>query len=441
MRKFKESGFSWVPKMPKSWALGRLKSHSKISLGKMLCSVASERNFVELPYVRAANLSDRSSIRPEDLKRMWFSETEAKRLTLRNEDILLVEGGSVGLPLFVSGLDGDQIICFQNSINRLRTTEHPKFLFYWMKFLFDSGYHQNNINTVSIPHLTKEKLGYVPVLLPPRGEQAAICSWLDSQVAQIDSRLKLVGEKKSALRELKNAVLEDYTLRGKGNKSRSLARKLEWFHESPTNWKIVRLGSLFREASDPGREGLPMLSVSIHSGISDRELDDVEMDRKVNRSADKSVYKRVKAGDLVYNQMRAWQGAFGTAKLEGLVSPAYVVARPRTDVVPAFVEYLLRAPSAIEEIRRRSRGITDFRLRLYWDQFKNIQIALPPLDEQRSILAFVEKKVEEIDAQIVCLERLENLLRERRRSTIRAAVTGEVDLSASVDRAHLARAA
>jgi type I restriction enzyme S subunit len=173
-----------------------------------------------------------------------------------------------------------------------------------------------------------------------------------------------------------------------------------------------------------------MLSVSLHTGITDKELDDDEMARKVSRSEDRTLYKRVKPGDLVYNQMRAWQGAFGATKIEGLVSPAYVVARPSGAVVPRFVEYLLRSPAAMEEIRRRSRGITDFRLRLYWDEFRNIRIALPPLAEQHEIAAFLDRKLSQIDGQTVLINQLDDLLQQQRKAIIHEAVTGKIDLSA-----------
>lgn len=401
--------------------MGRLKNFAKITLGKMLNAAESDRHTIELPYVRAANLSERSSIEARHLKRMWFSPKEVKRLALREHDVLIVEGGNVGMPLLVGSIDEREPVCFQNSINRLRSVQDSKFLFYWMKFLFDSGYHSNNINTVSFPHLTKEKLGVVPIFIPPLIEQRAIGVWLDRHVGDVDARTRLNRSKREKLRELKESILEECMfcgLRSRGS--------------APSHWKTVRVASLFQEAADEGEDGLPMLSVSIHSGISDKELGDDEMERKVTRSVDKRVYKRVRRGDLVYNQMRAWQGAFGTAKIDGLVSPAYVVARPKDGVNSTFIEHLLRAPSMIEEIRRRSRGITDFRLRLYWDQFKNIHVALPSPEEQREIVKFVEKTLAKVNAQLENLQCLEDKLKEHRQALIRSAVTGEIDLSSFV---------
>src|SRR6185437_254547 len=95
---------------------------------------------------------------------------------------------------------------------------------------------------------------------------------------------------------------------------------IEWLGAVPAHWKSVRLGWLFRETDDAGSDALPVLRVSIHDGVSDRELNEDEQDRKVIRSDDRTQYKRVQPGDLVYNMMRAWQGGFGSVTVLGMVS-------------------------------------------------------------------------------------------------------------------------
>lgn len=198
---------------------------------------------------------------------------------------------------------------------------------------------------------------------------------------------------------------------------------VEWLGEVPGHWEVARVGALFREVNEPGDESLPILCVSIHDGVSDRELDENEMDRKVTRSDDRSKYKKVRPGDLVYNMMRAWQGGFGAVSVEGMVSPAYVVARPIGNVPTPVVEQLLRTPNAVEEMRRYSRGVTDFRLRLYWDEFKNLSIVLPPEREQTAIAAFLDRETAKIDALVAEQRRLIELLKEKRQAVISQAVT------------------
>jgi len=205
---------------------------------------------------------------------------------------------------------------------------------------------------------------------------------------------------------------------------------VEWIGEVPPHWTIRRLGSLFQETIDEAEEDLPILSVSIHDGVSDREMADHELDRKITRSEDKSKYQKVVPGDLVYNMMRAWQGGFGTVTVLGLVSPAYVVARPIEQLETRFIELALRTPHAVEEMRRYSKGVTDFRLRLYWDEFKRICVPLPPAREIQEILAFLDHETAKIDALVAEQERVIALLKEKRQAVISHAVTKGLDPNA-----------
>lgn len=129
--------------------------------------------------------------------------------------------------------------------------------------------------------------------------------------------------------------------------------------------------------------------VSIHSGVSDGEVDEEDLPKKVKRIADKSQYKKAVSGDLVFNMMRAWQGAIGTVRTTGMVSPAYIVAEPNDTVYPLFMDYYTRTPQMINQIDRQSYGVTDFRKRLYWDSFIPIGCILPPVAEQQKIAAIL----------------------------------------------------
>ena len=166
------------------------------------------------------------------------------------------------------------------------------------------------------------------------------------------------------LKEKRHSVITYAVTKGLNHESPIKDSGIEWLGKTQQHWTSQRIGTIFREVNDAGVDGLPILSVSIHHGASDKQLDDDELERKVTRSDDQTKYKRVRPGDLVYNMMRAWQGGFGTVTVEGMVSPAYVVARPSRGYLSRFVEFILRTPCAVEEMRRYSQGVTDFRLRL-----------------------------------------------------------------------------
>lgn len=167
---------------------------------------------------------------------------------------------------------------------------------------------------------------------------------------------------------------------------------------TPADWKQYTFGDIYTERKEPGDENLPLLMVSIHSGVSDGEVDEAELPKKVKRIEDKSQYKKAVSGDLVFNMMRAWQGAIGTVRTTGMVSPAYIVAKPNDKAYPLFMDYYARTPQMINQIDRQSYGVTDFRKRLYWDSFVPIDCILPPIEEQRKIAAIltIQDKVIEL---------------------------------------------
>ena len=276
---------------------------------------------------------------------------------------------------------------------------------------------------------------------PPHGEQQAIAAFLDRETAKIDA---LVAEQERLLvllEEKRQAAIANAVTKGLDPTVPTKDSGVEWLGQVPAHWIVVPLGRCFGDVSEAGDLTLPILSVSIHSGVSDHETSEHESERKVTRSEDRSTYKRVEPGDLVYNMMRAWQGGFGTVKVEGLVSPAYVVARPLRELLTEFVELLLRTPSAIVEMKRHSKGIIDFRLRLYWDEGKTISIALPSICEQKAILDYISTVTLEMSKLADECRYAAGLLGERRAALISAAVTGKLDVRALTSAAEPALAA
>ncbi len=320
------------------------------------------------------------------------------------------------------------------SIMRCKSSADAEFLFWWVAGHYDTINSLFALGATKQTELQRAAFLSHTIQMPPPELRARISGFLRDECAILDRRCEALAKKKELLRELKSSVREEWTF-GAATKGAKRASPVEWHGAIPSAWSVERLGNLFVEASERGHGHLPVLSVSIHSGISDKELGDDELERKVNRSEDRSIYKRVLPGDVVYNQMRAWQGGFGVARVEGLVSPAYVVARPRRNVSAEFVEHMLRTPRAIEEMRRRSRGITDFRLRLYWDEFKDIVIPYPCRPDQVSIAAEVDARLEIIDGKIRVIDDLIDALGRQRESLIFDAVNGRIGPGASQDEA------
>lgn len=162
---------------------------------------------------------------------------------------------------------------------------------------------------------------------------------------------------------------------------------LPWLGEIPEHWDVRRNGRLFAERNQTGFEDLPILEVSLRTGVRVR---DMENGTRKQQMTDRSKYKRAAKGDIAYNMMRMWQGAVGVAPADGLISPAYVVARPFPEVEPRYYAYLFRTDAYKREVNKFSRGIVADRNRLYWDEFKQMPSTFPPTEEQTRIADFLD---------------------------------------------------
>lgn len=366
------------------------------------------------------------------------------KLALRKGDILIEKsGGGEKTPVGrVVRFEEDIEAITSNFVARLRPAKsvQPRFLSYVLAALYLSKYsHQFIKQNTGIQNLDDAALLSTSVYLPDYDAQKAIATFLDRETARID---KLIEKKQAMVRlmaENKRSLATALVTRSTNPDAEMSPTGMDCLSEAPSHWRIRRIASLYSEADEMGEEGLPVLSVSINWGISDRELVDEDRHRMVNHIEDKASYKRVRPGDLVYNMMRAWQGAFGVTLIDGLVSPAYVVARPKEDIHSAYFESLLRTPMWIEEFRRASKGIADFRQRLYWEHFRQVRVVLPPYDEQVAIAGKIRDASRRFDNLLAPIEASIDRLREFRASLITATVTGKIEVSEWQKRGSAAR--
>ena len=130
------------------------------------------------------------------------------------------------------------------------------------------------------------------------------------------------------------------------------------------------------------------MSVSVANGIYPAS----ESDRETNPGASLANYKIVHFGDVVYNSMRMWQGAVDASRYDGIVSPAYVVARPNSEVYARFFARLLRQPMLLKQYQQVSQGNSKDTQVLKFDDFASIGISMPASEnEQRQIGGFFDR--------------------------------------------------
>ena len=157
-------------------------------------------------------------------------------------------------------------------------------------------------------------------------------------------------------------------------------------------WEVVKIGDVFSERTEKGNESYELLSVTLEQGVIRRS----QIDAKDNSNPNKSKYKVVNKGDIVYNSMRMWQGANGVSSYEGIVSPAYTVLIPSEKIYPLFIGYLFKHDRMIYEFKRYSQGLTSDTWNLKYPQISEIKVKLPCKSEQERIGQFfnlIDRKI------------------------------------------------
>ena len=285
------------------------------------------------------------------------------------------------------------------------------------------------------PNINAEMVRAFRVPSPPRSEQTAIVRFLDAVDRRIrryirakERLIELLEERKRAL--IHEAVTGRIDVRTGQPYPAYKDSGVEWLGKVPEHWSVRRNRWLFRERSETGFGSLPILGVSIHEGVRIRDMDDGQRKQQI---VDRSQYKRARNGDIAYNTMRMWQGAVGVVPVDGLVSPAYVVACPVKGVDSRYYGYLLRTQACKQAVKLYSRGIVSDRDRLYWDEFKRIASPLPPQQEQTLVVEFLDRSDRRLQDHISATRRQIALLREYRTRLIADVVTGKLDVREAAD--------
>jgi len=193
----------------------------------------------------------------------------------------------------------------------------------------------------SVVHIYPRELSTIKLPFPPLPEQTTIAICLSAWDKAISAFTALIYQK-----ELRKMWLMQQLLTGK--------KRLKGFG---AEWKEFHLGEMFSERTETRFFDLPLLSVGAN-GIYPQS----DSTKKDSSNDDKSKYKRICPGDIGYNTMRMWQGRSSLSNLEGIVSPAYTIVKPKVNADSHFFSYLFKTRKLMNLFLHNSQGLVDHTL-------------------------------------------------------------------------------
>lgn len=325
---------------------------------------------------------------------------------LQNGDIVIsdtAEDYTVGKATELMEIDGVSVVAGLHTMpfHPLSDLFSPCFLGYYINSMAYRFQLYALIQGIKVCAISKKAIGGTFLIVPPLAEQRKIAEVLGLWDKAIEKQSQLI---------------EQLTLRKRGLMQQLLTakRRLPGFSNP---WKVHKLHKLFKERNETNRTDLPLLSITGDKGV----ILQTESEKRDTSNDDKSKYKRIAKGDIGYNTMRMWQGRSALSGLEGIVSPAYTIAVPNTDVDGYYMSLLFKQPRLVYDFWIHSQGLVGDTLNCKYRDFGQVRISCPSYIEQKAIANVLTAADREIE---LAQQKLE-LLRQQKRGLMQQLLTGK----------------
>lgn len=260
---------------------------------------------------------------------------------------------------------------------------------------------EKSLNGSALQELSIGVLRKIPVLIPNQlQEQIVIATLLNTWDKASDTLTQIIIQK-----EQRKKWLMQQLLTGK--------KRLKGYRQK---WKEHHLGDFFDERNDLNHPSLPLLSIG-QSGVYPQS----ESEKRDISNSDKSKYRRICKGDIGYNTMRMWQGRSALSNMEGIVSPAYTILKPKKNAYPLFFSYLFHTPKLVHSFYRNSQGLVGDTLNCKYKDFAIVKAFLPEREEQIAIADVISKSGQEIQFLKIKLDKI----KEQKRGLMQLLLTGK----------------
>lgn len=418
MRKMRDSGIEWVGAIPQDWQLSKIGS-----LYTQRNEKVSDKDYQPLSVTMQGILPQlATAAKTDDGDNRKLVRVGDFAINSRSD-----RRGSCG----ISPLDGS--VSLINIILTPRTAMHPGY-YNWLfhTTLFADEFYKWGHGIVADLWTTRwQEMKSITVPVPEYAEQERIAAFLDAECAEIDAVLEKTRASIEEYKKLKQAVITQAVTKGiRGDRPMKDSGSV-WFEEIPCNWVMKRIKYLFHIKKDiAGKEGYTVLSIT-QRGIQPKDLSKNEGQIAANYSQ----YQLLAPGDFAMNHMDLLTGWVDISKYSGVTSPDYRVFvlddTEKND--SSYYLYLMQMCYFNRIFYGLGQGVSGMgRWRLQADKFMNFPVVVPPVDEQKEIVSYLNEKCKQLDTLIRNKQQYLTEIENYKKSLIYEYVTGKKEVKTSV---------
>lgn len=419
-REMKDSGIEWIGDIPTHWSIIKFKYVFDIIGGNGFPDNLQGHCDGDFPFCKVSDINGDCIYIDTANNYVSLAVVKEQKFNVIPQNSILI--AKIGAALQKNHRKINKVeCCIDNNTQALvpRRQDCIKYLYYITKCI-DMGWFDNK---GTIPSINNTKLlnFYIPNL--ELSEQKAIADFLDKQCAEIDAVIEKTKATIEEYKKLKQSIITEAVTKGIRGDRPMKDSGIEWIGDIPARWDIKVAFQLFSQVKNKN-EGLVeqnLLSLS-YGKIKRKSIDAVGGLLPENFDG----YNIIEKDDIVLRltdlQNDHTSLRVGLSNERGIVTSAYVTLRNQSDNTPLYLYYYLHSFDLCKGFYGMGAGV---RQGLNWEGLKLLKIALPPIDEQKEITDFLEKKCAEIDALVTKKEQIVVELEAYKKSLIYEVVTGK----------------
>lgn len=422
MIEMKDSGIEWIGEIPAHWAVKRLKDVSILNPSYNGCDLEGDVSFVPMESLRCGQI---------DLQEISFSEAKGKYTFFAEEDLLVAkvtpcfENGNIALAKNLKqgiGFGSSEIFVLR-CIGVLN-----KYLFYYS---FSNEFQGRACSTMcgvgGLKRISPLFMRTHQLAIPPLAEQQTIADYLDKKTAEIDEQITALEKKSDAYQRLKRSLISEVVTRGLNPTAELKDSGIEWIGEIPKHWVIKRFKEMFRHYSTgftPDSKDVNYFADDeINTWVTIADLVDKYIVDSNMYLSDKAIndYAPILSpkGSLLFSfKLSVGKTAFAGKNL--YTNEAIVTIPPQRNNDLRYFYYLIPEACA----NNATENIYGAKM-LNQKIIANMILFAPPIDEQRAISDYLDKKTAEIDSNISAISSKIDAYKRLKQSLIDEVVMGK----------------